>query len=281
MKLLRFGPKGQEKPGILDKTGTIRDLSAHIPDLTGHTLSHKSLNDISKIDLSTLPAVTDNPRIGACVGDAGKFICVGLNYHDHIKETNAETPKEPVLFAKLCDVSGPNDDVVIPKNSEQTDWEVELGIVIGERTRLVSKEQALKHVAGYCVINDLSERHFQVERGGQWMKGKSCDTFAPIGPWLVTTDEIADPQNLNLWLEVDGKRYQNSNTSKMVFGVAHIVSYISQFLTLNPGDIISTGTPPGVGLGVKPKPIFLKPGQEIKLGIDGLGEQYQHTIAEV
>jgi 2-keto-4-pentenoate hydratase/2-oxohepta-3-ene-1,7-dioic acid hydratase in catechol pathway len=280
LKLLRFGPKGQEKPAILDDNGVIRDLSTHIPDLSGHALSPKSLHEIKKIDLSTLPAVDENTRIGACVGDAGKFICVGLNYHDHIKETGAETPKEPVLFAKLCDVSGPNDDVIIPKNSEKTDWEVELGVIIGERTRHVSEEKALEHIAGYCVINDISERHFQTERGGQWMKGKSCDTFAPIGPYLVTTDEVTNPQNLHLWLDVDGQRYQDSNTSEMVFGIAEIVSYISRFLTLNAGDIISTGTPPGVGLGVKPNPIFLKEGQHMKLGIDGLGEQQQIAIAE-
>ena len=281
MKLVRVGPAGQEKPGIVDNEGNIRDLSAHITDLSGEALSPQSLERLRALDLTTLPIVDKNTRIGACVGDVSKFICVGLNYHDHIKETNAKTPKEPVLFVKLCDVSGANDDVIIPKGSQKTDWEVELAIVISQRTRLVSEADALDHIAGYCVVNDLSERHYQIERGGQWMKGKSCDTFAPIGPWLVTTDEIKDPQNLSMWLEVDGTRYQNSNTRNMVFHVTHLVSYISQFMTLNAGDVISTGTPPGVGLGIKPEPIYLKVGQRIQLGIDGLGQQSQQTVAEV
>ena len=280
MKLLRYGAKGAEKPGLLDKNGQIRDLSQHVPDIAGAVLSDDSLARLAKIDPATLPLVEGPVRYGACVGQIGKFICVGLNYSDHAKETGAEPPKEPILFMKATSaVCGPNDNVMIPKNSQKTDWEVELGVVIGREARYVDEKDALSYVAGYCVINDVSERAFQTERGGQWVKGKSADTFGPTGPWLVTRDEIKDPQNLSMWLDVDTKRYQNGSTRTMIFGVAHLVHYISQFMSLQPGDVISTGTPPGVGLGQKPNPIYLKPGQVMRLGIEGLGEQRQQVIA--
>ncbi|WP_374311642.1 fumarylacetoacetate hydrolase family protein [Dongia sp.] len=280
MKLLRYGARGAEKPGLLDKDGKIRDLSQHVADIADAVLLPDSLARLGKIDPATLPLVDGNPRYGACVGQIGKFICVGLNYSDHAKETGAEPPKEPILFMKATSaVVGPNDNVMIPRNSVKTDWEVELGVVIGREARYVDEKNALDHVAGYCVINDVSERAFQTERGGQWVKGKSADTFGPTGPWLVTKDEVPDPQNLAMWLDVDEKRYQNGSTKTMIFGVAHLVHYISQFMSLQPGDVISTGTPPGVGLGQKPNPIYLKAGQVMRLGIAGLGEQRQQVIA--
>ena len=280
MKLLRYGAVGAEKPGLLDKDGNIRDLSQHVPDIAGAVLSPDSLARLKALDPNTLPKVGGPVRYGACVGQIGKFICVGLNYSDHAKETGAEPPKEPILFMKATSaVVGPNDNVMIPRNSLKTDWEVELGVVIGREARYVDEKNALDYVAGYCVINDVSERAFQTERGGQWVKGKSADTFGPTGPWLVTKDEVPDPQNLSMWLDVDGKRYQNGSTKTMIFGVAHLVHYISQFMSLQPGDVISTGTPPGVGLGQKPNPIYLKAGQVMRLGIAGLGEQRQQVIA--
>lgn len=281
MKLLRYGEKGQEKPGLLDANGNIRDLSSVIIDIADENLLPENIESLQKTDVDSLPIIDAGVRLGPCVGNVRKFICIGLNYSDHAAETGAELPKEPIIFAKFTSaICGPNDDVIIPKGSTKTDWEVELGVVIGKPAKHVSVADALNHVAGYCVINDLSEREYQLERCGQWVKGKSCDNFGPIGPWLVTRDEIADPQNLDLWLEVDGHRYQNSNTNKMVFTVANLVSYLSQFFTLHPGDVISTGTPPGVGLGIKPEPVFLQPGQKIHLGIAGLGEQLQTAIAE-
>ena len=280
MKLLRYGNKGQEKPGMLDSEGKIRDLSGVVGDVLGQTLTGL-LAQLQNVDVEKLPLVEGSPRIGACVAGVGKFVCIGLNYKDHADETGAAYPKEPVLFMKATSsIVGPNDDVVIPRNSQKSDWEVELGVVIGKAAKYVSEAEALEYVAGYCVVNDLSERDYQLERGGQWAKGKGCDTFGPIGPYLVTKDEVPDVQNLRLWLEVDGKRYQDGNTKNMIFGVAHIVSYLSNFFTLHPGDIISTGTPAGVGLGLKPTPIYLKPGQTMRLGIDGLGEQTQKTVAD-
>jgi 2-keto-4-pentenoate hydratase/2-oxohepta-3-ene-1,7-dioic acid hydratase in catechol pathway len=279
MKLLRYGPQGSEKPGVLDTSGQIRDLSGRIGDIAGENLTPAGLRSIADIDIDSLPPVEGSPRIGACVGQVGKFICIGLNYADHAKESGLEVPPEPVLFFKATSaIMGPNDDVIIPKNSQKTDWEVELGVVIGSETSYVSEEEAMDHVAGYCVINDLSERAFQIERAGQWVKGKSADTFGPIGPWLVTKDEISDPQNLGMWLDVDAKRYQDGSTQTMVYGVRHVVSYISQFMSLQPGDIISTGTPPGVGMGQNPQ-VYLKPGQTIRLGVEGLGEQHQNVKA--
>ncbi|XOV71442.1 MAG: fumarylacetoacetate hydrolase family protein [Verrucomicrobiota bacterium] len=280
MKLLRFGEAGNEKPGILDSEGNIRSLERVIYDLSGDALTSSSLEKLKTVDPSKLPLVEGEPRIGACVGNVGKFLCIGLNYSDHAEESGMEVPAEPVLFMKATSaVCGPFDDVLIPPGSEKTDWEVELGIIIGDRAKHVSEENALNHVAGYCVINDLSERAYQLERCGQWVKGKSYDTFAPMGPWLVTRDEVPDPGNLSLWLEVDGHRYQNGTTQKMVFGVAKLVSYLSAFMTLNPGDVISTGTPPGVGLGQKP-PTYLRPGQTMRLSVEGLGEQQQTTKAD-
>lgn len=277
MKLLRYGEKGAEKPAIVDAQGVMRDLSGIVADINGHVLEHE-LDKIRAADLSALPEVPQDVRIGACVGNIGKFICIGLNYSDHAAETGADIPKEPVVFNKWTSaVVGPNDDVEIPRNSQKTDWEVELGVIIGKSGRYISEEDALDYVAGFCVVNDVSEREFQLERGGSWDKGKGCDTFGPIGPWLVTRDEVADPQNLRLWLEVDGKRYQDGNTGTMIFSVAHIVSYLSQFMSLQAGDVISTGTPPGVGLGQKP-PVYLKAGQTMRLGIDGLGEQTQKVV---
>ena len=280
MKLLRYGPVGAEKPGILDSRGHLRDLSAHVDDIAGVVLTPEGLDHLRSINPESLPVVTGSPRIGACVGRIGKFICVGLNYADHAAESGLAVPPEPVLFMKATSaVCGPNDDVIIPKGSLKTDWEVELGVVIGREARYVDEAQAMAHVAGYCVINDVSERAFQIERSGQWVKGKSADTFGPTGPWLVTADEVPDPQNLQMWLEVDGHKYQNGSTKTMVYGVRHLVSYISQFMSLQPGDVISTGTPPGVGMGQKPAPIYLRPGQVVTLGIDGLGEQRQTTRA--
>jgi 2-keto-4-pentenoate hydratase/2-oxohepta-3-ene-1,7-dioic acid hydratase in catechol pathway len=280
MKLLRYGPVGAEKPGILDSRGHLRDLSAHVDDIVGGVLTPEGLDHLRSLNPESLPVVTGSPRIGACVGRIGKFVCVGLNYADHAAESGLAVPPEPVLFMKATSaVCGPNDDVILPRGSLKTDWEVELGVVIGREARYVDAAQAMAHVAGYCVINDVSERAFQIERAGQWVKGKSADTFGPIGPWLVTADEVPDPQNLQMWLDVDGHRYQNGSTRTMVYGVRHLVSYISQFMSLQPGDVISTGTPPGVGMGQKPAPIYLRPGQVMTLGIDGLGEQRQTTRA--
>ncbi|MGR3343477.1 MAG: fumarylacetoacetate hydrolase family protein [Paracoccaceae bacterium] len=279
MKLLRYGPKGQEKPGLLDSDGNIRDLSAHVADIAADTLSPSGLSALADINSASLPLVSGTPRIGACVGQVGKFIGIGLNYADHAEEAGMDVPPEPVLFFKATSaIIGPYDDVIIPKDSTKTDWEVELGVVIGSDTAYVDEADAMNHVAGYCVINDLSERAFQIERAGQWVKGKSADTFGPIGPWLVTKDEIDDPQNLKLWLEVDGQRRQNGSTRTMIYSVRHLVSYVSQFMSLQPGDVISTGTPPGVGMGMKP-PTYLRPGQIMRLGVDGLGEQQQNVRA--
>jgi len=279
MKLIRYGDNKQEKPGIVDNDGRIRDLSGVISDIDGTTISEEGLARLRGLDISTLPVVEGNPRIGPCVGKIGKFVCIGLNYSDHAAESGLPEPSEPVIFNKWTSaVVGPNDDVAIPRGSKKTDWEVELGVVIGKEARYVSKKDALSHVAGYCVINDVSEREYQVERGGTWDKGKGCDTFGPIGPWLVTADEVPDPQALRLWLEVDGKRYQDGTTGKMIFDVATIISYLSEFMSLQPGDVISTGTPPGVGMGVKPEPVYLKAGQTMRLGIDGLGEQTQKVV---
>mgnify|MGYP001043360615 CR=1 FL=1 len=279
MKLLRYGPKGQEKPGLLDAEGKIRDLSAHVDDIAGDALSDASLARLRAIDPATLPVVGGEPRIGACVGRVGKMVCIGLNYADHAAESNMPIPSEPVVFNKWTSaIVGPNDDIEIPRGSKKTDWEVELGVVIGRPCKYVDENDALDYVAGFCVINDVSEREWQIERGGQWDKGKGFDTFGPMGPWLATRDEIADPQQLDLWLEVDGHRYQNGNTRTMIFTVAKLVSYLSQCMSLQPGDVISTGTPPGVGLGIKPEPVYLKRGQTIRLGIAGLGEQRQRTV---
>jgi 2-keto-4-pentenoate hydratase/2-oxohepta-3-ene-1,7-dioic acid hydratase in catechol pathway len=278
MKLVRFGPNKQEKPGALDLDGRIRDLSGFVSDIGGATLEPDSLDRLRAIDLLQLPIVSGSPRIGPCVASVGKFLCIGLNYSDHAAESGMAVPTEPVLFMKATSaICGPNDNVVIPRGSQKTDWEVEMGVVIGKEAKYVTEENALSHVAGYCVVNDLSERAFQLEGTGQWVKGKSADTFAPIGPWLVTADEVADPQKLQLWLEVDGHRYQNGATSTMVFGVAHLVSYLSRFMSLQPGDIISTGTPPGVGLGQKP-PVYLRAGNVITLGVEGLGQQRQLVV---
>ncbi|SHG88632.1 fumarylacetoacetate hydrolase family protein [Pollutimonas bauzanensis] len=278
MKLLRYGPVGSEKPGCLDAQGKLRDLSGKLPDITAQTLDPAQLKSLQAIDVASLPLVENPGRIGTPYSGIGKFICIGLNYSDHAAETGAEVPKEPILFNKWSVPTGPNDPVVIPKGSLKTDWEVELGVVIGSKARYVSLDEALKHVAGYCVVNDVSEREYQIERGGTWDKGKGCDTFGPVGPWLVTADEVADPQNLAMWLEVNGKRFQDGSTKTMIFDVAYLVHYISQFTTLYPGDLISTGTPPGVGLGQKP-PLYLKAGDVMRLGIEGLGEQEQKVHA--
>ncbi|MCK9549437.1 fumarylacetoacetate hydrolase family protein [Aquamicrobium sp.] len=278
MKLLRFGEPGRERPGLVDQSGSLRDLSGIVDDIAGDVLGDAGLDVLRRIDPGTLPLVGGSPRIGACVGTPGKFICVGLNYADHARETGKEPPAEPILFMKATSaICGPDDDIEIPEGSSKTDWEVELGVVIGKRAKYVREEDALEHVAGYCTVNDVSERAFQSERGGQWTKGKSHDTFGPVGPWLVTRDEVADPQVLELWLEVDGVRRQNGSTRTMIFGVASLVSYISRFMTLEPGDIIATGTPPGVGLGHKP-PVFLRAGQTMRLSVEGLGTQTQKTI---
>jgi ureidoglycolate lyase len=280
MKLLRYGPAGQEKPGILDATGAIRDLSGIVPDITGDVLSPAALAKIAAVDVNSLPKVSGNPRLGSPVTGMKNLICIGLNYADHAAETGAPIPKEPIVFLKsLNALQGPNDDVVIPRGSVKTDYEVELCIIIGTRAKYVSEDKALDHVAGYAVGNDVSEREWQAERGGAWDKGKGFDTFGPLGPWLVTKDEVPDPQNLAMYCDVDGVREQNGSTKTMIFGVKQIVSYVSQCITLNPGDVIFTGTPPGVGLGKKPTPIFLKAGQTMKLGIAGLGEQTQKLVA--
>lgn len=279
MKLVRYGAKGKEKPGLIDPDGKIRDLSEVVPDIAGAALTKKGLAKIAKAKWDKLPLVKGRPRLGACVGDVGNFIAVGLNYADHAAETGAAIPTEPILFnkARSC-IVGPNDDVMLPKKSVKTDWEIELAIVIGERARYVSKKDALSVVAGFCVCNDVSEREYQIERGGQWMKGKGCETFGPLGPWLVTTDEIKDVQKLGMWLDVNGERMQTGSTKTMIFDVRTIVSYISEFMVLEPGDVITTGTPPGVGLGMKP-PKFLRAGDVMTLGIEGLGEQKQKVIA--
>jgi 2-keto-4-pentenoate hydratase/2-oxohepta-3-ene-1,7-dioic acid hydratase in catechol pathway len=278
MKLLRFGSRGEERPGMLDTKGAVRDLSGVVGDIAGTALLPDGLERLRKIRAEELPLVDGNPRIGPCVGSVGKFICIGLNYSDHAAESGMAVPAEPVVFMKATSsIMGPNDEVMIPRGSEKTDWEVELGVVIGREARYVAEEDALSHVAGYCVVNDLSERAFQLEGTGQWVKGKSADTFGPIGPWLVTADEVPDPQALDLWLEVDGHRYQNGSTGTMVFGVAYLVSYLSRFMSLQPGDVISTGTPPGVGLGQKP-PVYLREGNVIRLGVGGLGEQRQTVV---
>ncbi|OAM77482.1 fumarylacetoacetate hydrolase family protein [Devosia elaeis] len=280
MKLLRVGAKGAEKPAILAEDGSIRDLSGVVADIAGDVLTPEGLARIGAADIAALPKLDAGQRIGPCVGNVGKFICIGLNYADHAAETGAAIPEEPIIFMKATSaIIGPNDDVIIPKNSIKPDWEVELGIVIGKEARYVEEADALDHVAGYCLINDVSERHFQTERGGTWDKGKGADTFGPIGPWLVTRDEVPDPQNLKMWLEVDGKRYQDGSTKTMIFGIAKIVSYVSQFMSLQPGDVISTGTPPGVGMGIKPNPVWLQPGNVMRLGIEGLGEQTQNVKA--
>ena len=276
MKLLRYGETGVEKPGLLDKDGQIRDLSGIIPDLAGAALADMSWLD--GLDPESLPQVSGRPRLGPCVGQTGKFMCIGLNYADHAAESGMEVPSEPVLFMKATSaICGPTDPIIIPRGSVKTDWEVELGVVIGKRGKYIDEAQALEHVAGYCVINDVSEREFQIERQGQWAKGKGCDNFGQTGPWLVTRDEVADPQNLSMWLEVNGERVQDGSTRTMVYGVAHLVSYLSQFFTLHPGDIISTGTPPGVGLGFNP-PRYLKAGDVVELGIEGLGVQRQLCV---
>ncbi len=279
MKLLRYGPVGQEKPGLMDENGAIRDLSGKVSDIAGDALSDAGLDALRALDVNALPVVDGAPRIGACVGQVGKFICIGLNYADHAAESGMALPEEPVIFFKATSaIIGPDDTVEIPRNSVKTDWEVELGVVIGKHTKYVSVEDALDHVAGYCVINDLSERDFQLHRSGQWVKGKSADTFGPIGPWLVTRDEVPDPQNLPMYLEVNGHRYQDGSTKTMHFDVATVISHLSQFMSLQPGDVISTGTPPGVGMGQDPQ-TYLKPGDTMELGIEGLGVQRQTVEA--
>ncbi len=280
MKLLRYGPIGKEKPGILDADGRIRDLAKVLKDISGETISPVALAKLRKVKVEKLPLVKGNPRIGACVANPQKFIAIGLNYADHAAESGLQVPPEPVVFTKQVScVCGPNDTITIPPKSKKSDWEVELGVIIGTKAKNIKKADALKHVAGYCTINDMSEREFQVERAGQWTKGKSYDTFGPIGPWLVTADEVKDPQKLKLWLELNGKRVQNGSTSTMVYSVAHIVAYLSQFFTLMPGDIITTGTPPGVGMGMKPQR-FLKPGDKMKVYVEGLGEQNQVVVRD-
>lgn len=279
MKLARYGNVGEERPALLDSGGNLRDLSKVVSDVGPNYLTPESLRKLSLLQPNDLPSVQGSPRLGPCVGSVGKFICIGLNYSDHAAESGMKVPTEPVVFMKATSaICGPYDDVMIPRNAEKTDWEVELGVVIGKEARYVEESEALSHVAGYCVVNDLSERAFQLEGTGQWVKGKSADTFGPTGPWLVTSDEIADPQNLHLWLEVNGQRYQDGSTNTMVFGVAFLISYLSRFMSLQPGDIISTGTPPGVGLGQKP-PAYLRPGDVMVLGVDGLGQQRQAVVA--
>lgn len=281
MKLLRWGRSGEERPGLLDGEGRIRDLSGVVRDIDGQAISPEGLARIRAVDPSTLPLVQGDPRIGPCVAGVGKFMCIGLNYSDHAAETGAKVPPEPVLFLKATSaISGPYDDVRIPRGSQKTDWEVELGVVIGKAGRYIPEDRAMDHVAGYCIVNDVSERDWQINRAGTWTKGKSSDTFGPLGPWLVTEDEISDPQNLAMWLEVDGHRYQNGSTRTMVYGVRFLVHYLSEFFTLHPGDVISTGTPPGVGLGIKPEPVFLKPGNRMRLGIEGLGVQEQLCVQD-
>ena len=278
MKLLRFGASGQEKPGILDSQGKVRDLSGVIDDIAGDLLSDEALQTLRDTDISALPEVAPDVRLGPCVGRVGKFICIGLNYSDHAAETGAEVPPEPVIFNKWTSaICGPNDDVEIPRGSKKTDWEVELGVVVGKAGRYIDEADAMSHVAGFCVVNDVSEREFQLARSGTWDKGKGCDTFGPLGPWLVTRDEVADPHQLSMWLEVDGKRYQDGSTRTMVYQVPFLISYLSQFMSLQPGDVISTGTPPGVGMGQQP-PVYLREGQQMRLGIEGLGEQQQRVV---
>lgn len=276
MKLVRYGNKGAEKPGLIDADGRLRDLSSHVDDISGVILSDANLDRLRALDTGTLPEVAGNPRLGACVANIGKFLCIGLNYSDHAAETGADIPKHPILFFKANSaINGPNDMVSMPRGSQHTDWEVELGVVIGKTAKYVTKDQALDHVAGYCIVNDVSERHFQNNLTGQWTKGKSCDTFGPTGPWLVTRDEIGDPQNLDMSLDVNGKRMQTGNTKTMIFSVAEIIEHLSGLMTLHPGDVISTGTPPGVGMGIKPNPVFLKAGDVMELSIEGLGQQRQ------
>jgi 2-keto-4-pentenoate hydratase/2-oxohepta-3-ene-1,7-dioic acid hydratase in catechol pathway len=280
MKLLRYGPPGREKPGLLGPDGAIRDLSAIVPDISGEALGQASLSRLREVDVPMLPLVGGTPRLGPCVGHVGKFMCVGLNYSDHAAESGTTVPREPVLFMKPTSaISGPDDPIVIPRGSTKTDWEVELGVVIGTYGKHIPEARALAHVAGYCVVNDVSERAFQLEGTGQWVKGKGPDTFGPIGPWLVTADEVPNPQDLHLWLEVDGRRYQDSSTRNMVYGVAFLVSYISRFMSLHPGDVITTGTPPGVGMGQKP-PVYLRAGNTVTLSVEGLGTQRQEAVNE-
>ncbi|MBC7156641.1 MAG: fumarylacetoacetate hydrolase family protein [Rhodobacteraceae bacterium] len=280
MKLLRHGPAGAEKPGMLDAAGIVRDLSGVVPDIAGEALSDAGLARLAALDPATLPAVPAGTRLGPCVGGTGKFICIGLNYSDHAAETGAQVPSEPIIFMKATSaICGPDDPLIIPRGSKKTDWEVELAVIVGARAKYVAEADALAHVAGYAVAHDVSERAFQTERSGQWTKGKSCDNFGPTGPWLVTRDEVADPQTLPMWLKVNGETMQNGSTATMVFGVARLVSYLSQFMTLHPGDIIATGTPPGVGMGMKPQR-FLKPGDVVELGIEGLGSQRQEVVAD-
>lgn len=281
MKLVRYGDAGAEKPALLDGEGRLRDLSAHVADISGDTLDDASLARLRRLDPEALPLVEGNPRIGPCVGNIGKFLCIGLNYSDHAAETGAAIPEHPILFLKANSaIVGPYDDVVIPRGSTHTDWEIELGVVIGKTAKYVGRENALDHVAGYCIVNDVSERHFQMQLTGQWTKGKSCDTFGPTGPWLVTRDEIADPQTLGMALEVNGKRMQTGNTATMIFTVAEIIEHLSQLFTLHPGDVISTGTPPGVGMGMKPQPVYLRDGDVMELRIDGLGHQRQRVRSD-
>lgn len=280
MKLLRYGPKGREKPGLLDRGGKLRDLAGVIADVNGEAISPKGLARLRKIKPESLPLVRGASRIGACIVNSQKFIGIGLNYSDHAAESGLQVPKEPIVFTKQVScLSGPNDDVTLPPKSKKSDWEVELGVIIGSRAKNIARKDALSHVAGYCTVNDISEREFQTERSGQWTKGKSYDSFGPVGPWLVTADEVKDPQKLRLWLELNGKRMQDGSTSTMVFSVAFIVAYVSQFFTLLPGDIIATGTPPGVGMGMKPQR-FLKPGDTMRVGVDGLGEQLQKVVRD-
>jgi 2-keto-4-pentenoate hydratase/2-oxohepta-3-ene-1,7-dioic acid hydratase in catechol pathway len=284
MKLVRYGNPGKEKPGLIDADGKLRDLSAVIPDLTSAHLSDAMIAKLRRLKTASLPLVKGKPRMGCPVADVGKFVAIGLNYADHAAESNLPIPKEPIVFMKATScIQGPNDDVMLPKGSVKSDWEVELGVVIGTEARYVSQKNALDHVAGYCLINDVSEREYQIERGGTWDKGKGCDTFGPIGPWLVTRDEVPNPQKLHMWLDHNGVRMQDGNTKTMIFSVAKLVSYVSQFMTLKPGDVITTGTPPGVGMGVKkngkPAPVFLKRGDTMSLGIEGLGEQHQKVVA--
>ena len=280
MKLVRYGEIGAEKPGLIDSNGNVRDLSTVVSEINGDTLSESSLTKLNDIEIDSLNVVPGNPRLGLPISGTPKLICIGLNYSDHAKESNMPIPTEPVVFMKaISALNGPSDDVILPDNSVKGDWEVELAVVIGSTAKKVNESEALAHVAGYTICNDVSEREWQLEHGNQWSKGKSFDTFAPVGPWLVTKDEINDPQNLAMWLDLNGKRMQTGNTNTMIFGVEKLISYLSHFVTLQPGDIISTGTPPGVGMGVKPEPVFLKIGDEMRLGIDGLGEQKQNVIA--
>lgn len=281
MKLVRYGDVGSERPGMIGADGVLRDLSAEVSDIAGDVLSDAGLEALRALDPSTLPAVAGSPRLGPCVGGIGKFMCIGLNYSDHAAETGADIPQHPILFFKANSaIVGADDSVSMPRGSTHTDWEVELGVVIGTEAKYVSKETALDHVAGYCVVNDVSERHFQTQLTGQWTKGKSCDTFGPTGPWLVTRDEVPDPQNLGMWLDVNGKRMQTGNTSTMIFTVAEIIAHLSGLMTLHPGDVISTGTPPGVGMGIKPEPVYLKAGDVMELEIEGLGRQRQNVTED-